>query len=75
MQLLSLLVVVAVAFSAALAAYPSCWVKSGECLDQNKGPLMVGVVPQINPNVIMAVSNVTSFDDCVSQCVDNVACR
>lgn len=55
--------------------YPKCWIKYGECLDQNKGPLLKGVKPQINQNIVgESISNITSLDDCVSECVKNPDC-
>ncbi len=58
--------------------YPSCWVRMGECLDSNAGPLKVGVTPQMNPNVIgESVKNVESFEECSSLCFrkENETCR
>ena len=59
-----------------LAEYPDCWVRTGECLDSNEGPLTAGVTPQKNPNVVGdAVPNVASFDDCAEVCFNNEECR
>ncbi len=55
--------------------YPSSWLKSGECLDKNVGPLKKGVVPQINTNVVDVLQVDGGVDDCVTQCMNETACR
>lgn len=56
--------------------YPRCWVREGECLDSNAGPLQVGVTPQTNPNVIgEAVQGVHDFENCSSLCFQEDECR
>lgn len=55
--------------------YPECWIREGECLDDNAGPLLEGVKPQINQNVVDVVEDVQDFDACASQCVMNQDCR
>merc|ERR1712020_370612 len=32
--------------------YPQCWIRKGECLDNNEPPLREAIKPQINHNVI-----------------------
>ena len=56
--------------------YPKCWVKKGECLDGNVGPLIEAVAPQINHNIVKNASmGVESLDDCASQCFNETECR
>lgn len=54
--------------------YPKCWLKTGECLDQNVGPLMKGVRPQNNTNVVEVRNATFSLDDCVTHCMNNDKC-
>ena len=56
--------------------YPKCWIKKGECLDSNVGPLIEAVAPQINHNIVKNASmGVESLDDCASQCFNETECR
>ena len=56
--------------------YPKCWIKKGECLDSNVGPLIQAVAPQINHNIVKNASmGVESLDDCASQCFNETECR
>ena len=56
--------------------YPECWIKRGECLDNNVGPLIEAVTPQINHNIVKnATMDVGSLDDCAQQCFNDTECR
>ena len=56
--------------------YPECWIKRGECLDNNVGPLIEAIPPQINHNILKnATMNVESIDDCAQQCFNETNCR
>jgi len=56
--------------------YPKCWIKKGECLDSNVGPLIQAVAPQMNHNIVKNASmGVESLDDCASQCFNETECR
>ena len=56
--------------------YPQCWIRYGECLDNNEPPLKEAVKPQINHNVVgESIFNVTSVDACSEECHDNADCR
>ena len=61
--------------------YPECWIRKGECLDGNAGPLVESVnphlvKPQINHNIVKhALMNVMSVDDCAQQCFNETECR
>ena len=58
------------------AEYPTCWIKKGECLDNNEPQLVEWVKPQINHNVIGdSIENVTSVTQCSEKCFDNPECR
>lgn len=58
------------------AGYPRTWIKSGECLDSNVGPLVLGTTPPENPNVIgEAVQNVATINDCADVCRSNSECK
>ncbi len=58
-----------------LANYPRSWVKTGECLDNNVGPLVLGTTPPDNPNVIDTVEGVINFNDCADKCANHSDCR
>ena len=56
--------------------YPECWIKRGECLDNNVGPLIEAVTPQINHNIVKnATMDVDTLDDCAQQCFNDSDCR
>ena len=56
--------------------YPECWIKNGECLDNNVGPLIEAVTPQINHNIVKNASmDVETLDDCAQQCFNDTECR
>ena len=62
--------------------YPACWIRHGECLDNNEPPLrvastddQVAIKPQINHNVVGDSLPSDSLDDCAEKCFDNVECR
>ena len=56
--------------------YPECWIKRGECLDNNVGPLIAAVTPQINHNIVKNASmDVATLDDCAQQCFNDTECR
>ena len=56
--------------------YPECWIKNGECLDNNVGPLIEAVTPQINHNIVKNASmDVATLDDCAQQCYNDTECR
>ena len=55
--------------------YPQCWLKKGECLDQNVGPLEKYERPENNPNIVEVRNETDSLDDCVEHCVNNANCR
>ena len=56
--------------------YPKCWIKKGECLDNNVGPLIEAIPPQINHNIVKNASmGVESLDDCAQQCFNETECR
>ena len=58
------------------AGYPRPWIKSGECLDSNVGPLVLGTTPSENPNVIgETVQNVATINDCADVCKNNSECK
>ena len=58
------------------AEYPTCWIKKGECLDNNEPQLVEWVKPQINHNVIGdSIENVTSVTQCSEKCFHNPECR
>ena len=58
------------------AGYPRPWIKSGECLDGNVGPLVLGTTPPENPNVIgETVQNVATINDCADVCRNNSECK
>ena len=72
---LSLLILVGTA-AAQNTGYPRTWIKSGECLDGNVGPLVLGTTPPVNPNVVgEAVQNVASINDCADACRGNLDCK
>ena len=56
------------------SSYPDSWIRKGECLDMNEGPLLIGVKPQINQNIINS-TKADNFGECVSQCKDYNECR
>ena len=56
--------------------YPKCWLRQGECLDDNVGPLVRGGgKPQINQNVLQVINETFTLDDCVEHCHKNEDCR
>ncbi len=56
--------------------YPVCWIKNGECLDGNVGPLIEAIKPQINHNIANeSVMNVMSLDDFAKECLKETECR
>ena len=56
--------------------YPKCWIRRGECLDNNEPPLRAAIKPQINHNVIgNSIANITTVDECADECYDNPDCR
>ena len=56
--------------------YPPCWIRRGECLDNNEPPLREAIKPQVNHNVIgNSIANITSVDACADECYDNSECR
>ena len=65
------------------ASYPPCWIRNGECLDNNEPPLRVAstpekvaIKPQINHNVIGdSIADVHSVDECSEKCFDHPECR
>lgn len=68
--------------SASGGGYPQCWIRRGECLDNNEPPLrvastddQVAIKPQINHNVVGDSLPSASLDDCAEKCFDNVECR
>ena len=70
---LTLSVVPSVVYS---AEYPTCWIKRGECLDNNEPALVEWVKPQINHNIIGdSIENITSVTQCAETCSDNPECR
>ena len=72
---LSLLILVGTT-AAQNTGYPRTWIKSGECLDGNVGPLVLGTTPPVNPNVVgEAVQNVASINDCADACRGNSDCK
>ena len=58
------------------AEYPTCWIRRGECLDNNEPTLVEWVKPQINHNIIGdSIENITSVTQCAETCSDNPECR
>ena len=56
--------------------YPPCWIKNGECLDNNEPALREWQKPQINHNIIGdSIENVDSVTKCSEECFDNPECR
>lgn len=57
-------------------SYPECWIKAGECLDHNQGPLLIGVKPANNSNVIdEAIPFIDTFDECIKRCMADEECQ
>ena len=75
-SLISLLILVGTGAAAQNTGYPRPWIKSGECLDANVGPLVLGTTPPVNPNVVgEAVQSVANINDCADACRGNSDCK
>ena len=57
--------------------FPSCWIHYGECLDQNQPPLDVKskVKPLNNENVIIAIDDILTIEDCSKECENYPECQ
>lgn len=60
---------------ASSAEYPTCWIRRGECLDNNEPPLQVPIKPQINHNIIGNSIESASASACAEHCFDHPECR